>query len=294
MDSRRLAQPPNAAAVGLAPRRQRVQYRHQIRSLAYVNLNRADRTQGNPGQTDPGHADPDHANGGIIRNLGEAGIAIQAVAPLYANQQVSLRFDLANPRVRVEATGRVAWADRAGQAGIEFLSLPQRSQRLLKEWLFVQLLAVAHQASGEADFVYRESREEALLFSASSRPAIRFEPALPNVLPAEEEEMCPPSLQLPWLPFPISAIALSWLVDGLILLSAMLLFAVVCIAMIGAVPAWPITLSLGVGTAVVLIATYRFLFSLLIGGTPGYCIAGRAGDPSEGKIREPDERPRFR
>ena len=288
MDSRRLAQPPNAAAVGLAPRPQRVQYRHQIRSLAYVNLNQA-----NPDQTNPDHSDPDHSNGGIIRNLGEAGIAIQAVAPLYANQQVSLRFDLANPRVRVEATGRVAWADRAGQAGIEFLALPQRSQRLLKEWLFVQLLAVAHQASGEADFVYRESGEEALLFSASSRPAIRFEP-LPNALPAEEDELRPPSLQLPWLPFSISAVALSWLVDGLILLSALLLFAVVCIAMIGAVPPWPITLSLGVGVAAVLTATYRFLFFLLIGGTPGYCVAGRTSDPGEGKIREPDERPRFR
>jgi hypothetical protein len=287
MDSRRLAQPPNAAAVGLAPRPQRVQYRHQIRSLAYVNLNQA-----NPDQTNPDHSDPDHSNGGIIRNLGEAGIAIQAVAPLYANQQVSVRFDVANPRVRVEATGRVAWADRAGQAGIEFLSLTQRSQRLLKEWLFVQLLAVAHQATGEADFV--ETGEEALLFSASSRPAIRFEPALPNALPAEEDEPRPPSLQLPWLPFPISAVALSWLVDGLILLSALLLFAVVCIAMIGAVPPWPITLALGVGVAAVLTATYRFLFFFLIGGTPGYCVAGRASDPSGGKIREPDERPRFR
>jgi hypothetical protein len=290
MDSWRLAQPPNAVAVGFAPRRQRVQYRHQIRSLAYVNLNQA-----GPDPSDPSHPDlakPDHANGGIIRNLGEAGIAIQAVAPLCANQQVALRFDLANPRVRVEATGRVAWADRTGHAGIEFLSLPQRSRRLLKEWLFVQLLAVAYQASGEADFV--ETGEEALLFSASSRPAIRFEPALPNALPAEEDGLRPPFLQLPWLPFPISAVALSWLVDGLILLSALLLFAVVCIAMIGAVPPWPITLALGVGVAVVLTATYRFLFFLLIGGTPGYCVSGRAGDPREGKIREPDERPRFR
>ena len=290
MDSRRLAQPPNAAAVGFAPRRQRVQYRHQIRSLAYVNLNQANRDQLDP---DHSNSNPDQANGGIIRNLGEAGIAIQAVVPLCANQQVSLRFDLANPRVRVEATGRVAWADRTGQAGIEFLSLPQRSQRLLKEWLFVQLLAVAHQATGEADFVYRESGEEALLFSASSRPAIRFEPALPNASPADEDEPPPASLHLPWLPFPISAVALSWLVDGLILVSALLLFAVVCMAMIGAVPPWPITLALGVGVAAVLTATYRFLFFLLIGGTPGYCLAGRTSDPG-GKIREPDERPRFR
>src|ERR1700687_1661253 len=203
MDSRRLAQPPNAAAVGLAPRRQRVQYRHQIRSLAYVNL-----SQTNPDQTHPDQADPDHSNGGIIRNLGEAGIAIQAVAPLYANQQVSLRFDLANPRVRVEATGRVAWADRGGQAGIEVLALPPGSRRLLKEWLLVQLLAAAHQAIGEGDFVYRQSGEEALLFSANSRPAIRFEPAVTTALPAGDDDLRPAFLRLPWLPFAISTVAL--------------------------------------------------------------------------------------
>jgi PilZ domain len=285
MDSRRLAQPPIAAAVGLAPRLQRLYYRHQIRSLAYLNLNQA--------QEDP--TNENQANGGIIRNLGEAGIAIQAVAPLCANQQVSLRFDLANPRVRVEATGRVAWADRAGQAGIEFVALPQRSRRLLKEWLFVQLLAAAHQAIGEPDSVYRQSGEEALLFSASSRPAIRFKPAVTSVLPAEDDVLLrSPSLHLPWLPFPISAVALSWLVDGLILLSALLLFAVVGIAMIGAVPSWPTTLALGVGVAAVLTVVYRFLFFLLIGGTPGYCVAGRTTDPCEAKLRELDERPRFR
>src|SRR5882762_8690952 len=98
-----------AAAMGPAPRRRRRHYRHQIRCLAY-------------------------------RNLGEAGITVQAVAPLSADQQVCLRFDLVNPRVRVEGTGRVAWADPVGQAGIEFLALSQRSRRGLKEWIFIQLL----------------------------------------------------------------------------------------------------------------------------------------------------------
>jgi len=46
---------------GSAPRRRRRHYRHQIRCLAYLNL--------------------DQSNGGIIRNLGEAGITVQAVAP---------------------------------------------------------------------------------------------------------------------------------------------------------------------------------------------------------------------
>ena len=46
----------------LTPLGRRGHYRHQVQSLAYVNL--------------------DQSNGGIIRNLGDSGLAIQAVAPL--------------------------------------------------------------------------------------------------------------------------------------------------------------------------------------------------------------------
>jgi len=267
---------PRANPVGLTPLGRRHHYRHQIQSLAYLNL--------------------DQANGGIIRNLGEAGIAIQAVAPLCANQQVFLRFDLAHPRVRVEATGRVAWADPAGQAGVQFLALPQRSRRLLKEWIFIQLLTTAHQVNGESTFVYNSNGEEAaeLLFSATSRPAIRFEPAAPPAWLAEENEKPPRALHLPWLPLAISASALSWLVDGLILLSAVLLFAVIGMAMIGAVPAWPITLVLGFGVAAIFTVLYRFLFLFWIGGTPGHRLARLIGVARDGKNREAEDRPRFR
>ena len=129
---------PSPNAGGLSPLGRRRHYRHQIQSLAYVNL--------------------DQGNGGIIRNLGDSGIAIQAVAPLVVNQQVFLRFELSNPRVRVEATGRVAWVDPMGQAGMEFLSLPQRSGRLLKEWIFVQLMALAQHSAGDSAPALRQEQ----------------------------------------------------------------------------------------------------------------------------------------
>ena len=97
MDSWHPAAASHAAATGFAPRRQRRHYRHQIQTLAYLNL--------------------DHSNGGIIRNVGDSGIAVQSVAPLVASQQVFLRFELSHPKVRVEGTGRVAWVDPMGQAG---------------------------------------------------------------------------------------------------------------------------------------------------------------------------------
>ncbi len=270
MDSRHPAAASHAAATGLACRRQRRNYRHQIQSLAYLNL--------------------DQSNGGIIRNLGDSGIAVQSVAPLSPNQQVFLRFELAHPRVRVEGTGRVAWADPMGQAGIEFLTLAQRSRRGLKEWIFIQLLNTA-QATAESNFAYGGGAADELLFSPTPRPAIRFETA---VSLTREGEQNTHFLHLPWIPFAISARALALLVDSLILLSAVLLFAVICMAMIGAVPAWPITLILGMGVCAVFAILYRFLSRFWIGGTPGAYLAGLTNDALNGMNLEADERPRFR
>ena len=224
MDSWHPAAASHAAATGFAPRRQRRHYRHQIQTLAYLNL--------------------DHSNGGIIRNVGDSGIAVQSVAPLVANQQVFLRFELSHPKVRVEGTGRVAWVDPMGQAGIQFLTLAQRSRRGLKEWIFTQLLSTAL-ATTESNFAYGGDAAE-LLFSPTPHHAIRFEA---QDSARRQRRRTPSSLHLPWFPFVMSAQALAHLVDGLILLSALLLFAVICIAMIGAVPSWPITLVLGLGAS---------------------------------------------
>jgi len=281
MDSFQPAQPLQDSAVVGARRLRRHHYRHQIHSLAYFNL--------------------DQANGGILRNLAETGIAVQAVAALRVDQQVLLRFDLANPRVRVEGTGRVAWADAFGQAGIEFLSLSQRSRGGLKEWIFVQILTIAEQVTRDSALASGRSDDLGeLLFSSTSRPAIR----LPNLRPssqaieAEAEEAQDDALMhtvhLPWLPFAVSPANLSRLVDGLILLSAMLLFAVIGIAMIGSVPPWPILLLLGCGVAGVFALLYRFLFLFWIGGTPGHHLARLTGSTAGGIRPETEERPRFR
>jgi Tfp pilus assembly protein PilZ len=261
-------------AGGLSPLGRRRHYRHQVQSLSYVNL--------------------DQGNGGIIRNLGDSGIAIQAVAPLLINQQVFLRFELTNPRARVEATGRVAWVDPMGQAGMEFLTLSQRSGRLLKEWIFVQLMASAQHSAGDSALLYGKSSQEAaeLLFSSRARPAIRLEPgeAIARLSEADKQHR---AVHLPWFPFAISAPALSLLVDGLILLSAVLLFALICMGMAGVVPAWPLALVMGIGVAAVFAVLYRFLFLFWMGGTPGNWLAGltEACDRHEVPV---DDRPRFR
>ena len=108
--------------------------------------------------------------------------------------------------------GLILW-DRPG---VEFLTLSQRSGRLLKEWIFVQLMASAQHSAGDSTFLYGKSGQEAaeLLFSSEARPAIRLEPR-GSCRALSEEDGQPRLLHLPWFPFAISAPALSRLVDGL-------------------------------------------------------------------------------
>ena len=95
--------------VSFPARQARTHYRHELRTLTYVTL--------------------DAANGGIIRNLNSAGVAVQAVAPLRQQQRVLLRFELRFPRLRVEAYGHVSWASSSGQCGIRFVDLPAQTAR---------------------------------------------------------------------------------------------------------------------------------------------------------------------
>ena len=268
--------PGETAAAVVAVRRHRRHYRQKIQNLAYINL--------------------DHANGGIIRNLSEAGIAIQAVAQLRANQPVYLRFELLSPRLRVEATGRVAWADSTGQAGVEFLAVPQRSQRLLKDWLFTHLLAAAHNAAWDSILIHRTRDEEAteLLFSCAPRPAIQLESEETSPAKPSEREGPPGRLHLTWCPVPISPRTLSWLVDGLILLSAVLLFSVTSLAMTHVFPAWPVALALALGVISMVTTLYWLLFVVWMGATPGARLAQFASRDSHGVNSEEEGTPRFR
>ncbi len=247
------------ALAGVLARHARRPYRQKIHTLVDVNL--------------------DAANGAILRDLSEFGIAIQTVAPLKPDQQVHLRFELPAPKVRIEAAGRIAWTDSWGQAGVQFLNLSKGSERLLKEWIFGQILSSAYLFSPCESAVVKGNRAEGaaeLLFSPASRPAIRVEPVpvRSRLLPVPDApEAQPQRLRLLWCPFPISASALAKTVDGLILSCAVLLFAVMSILMTSALPSWPVVLALTVAVTAVFGAVYWFLFAFWIGSTPGQHLA---------------------
>ena len=104
----------------------RVHGRHQVRSLAYVELG--------------------EGNGGIVLNVCESGIAVQAVTSLMGDEVPCVRVQLSHSKKRIEAKGRIAWTSGLRKtAGIEFMGLSQEARSLLREW--VALEAPAHNVS---------------------------------------------------------------------------------------------------------------------------------------------------
>jgi Tfp pilus assembly protein PilZ len=259
------------SAAAVAPHRKRRYYRQQVSSLLYVNVNQG--------------------NGGIIRDLSETGIAVQAVTPLQLNEQVQLRFELLNPRVRVETNGRVAWADSTGQAGVEFGVLSRRSHRSLKEWLFTHLLSSAHHAAWDTIFADpARGAEPQLQFSPGARPPIRLAARVTAVRASNDARRA--TLHILGTRTGIQARLLSRLLDGLILTVAVLLFSAVGISMTHIFPSWPAALIMLTLVGAFIACLYGFLFNFWVGATPGACLAKLACSDEMGP--EEEDRPRFR
>ena len=232
--------------------------RHTLRSLAYVKLG--------------------EGNGGIVRDLTESGIAIQAVAPLHPGQEVTIRFDLLSPRVHVEAHGRVAWANGNGQGGIQFLTLQRRTLFALRDWLLIQILSAA--AISGRDTIFAGIPSE-LTVSASPRPPILIDP-----VGVREVEAPPIHLGV----FAFSLRGFSIFVDALVLLCGVLLFSVSSLAVMGGFPDWPLSTALLITSSTIFVAVYQLLFSESVcGATPGKRLAMLA-------CRKPSDEPlqRFR
>jgi hypothetical protein len=247
------------------PENHRLYHRQKLRSLAYLQF--------------------DAQKAGIIRDVSEAGAAVQVLTPFALNRRVRIGLDLPNPRVRFEAEGRVVWTDSLGQAGLEFLALAPRSRQLLKEWLFTQALT-------EAQFWAREEREE-LLFSNPSRAAI----CLGGAKPGADE---PPRLgrdapRIGFLWFAVSPLRFSRFVDGLALTCAVLLFSLLTLFLTDALPRWPLAVAFLAGLTAVFGLLYWFVFAVWFGITPGNRLAQLARSEAEEKSPKVDlERARFR
>lgn len=275
-------------AVTFPARQTRTHYRHELRTLTYVTL--------------------DEANGGIIRNLSHDGVAVQAVAPLWQEQRVRLRFELRFPRLRVEAFGKVSWSNSSGQCGVRFVELPARTRHQIDQWIFSNLLDSvarenAHPRSifGPSGVLIAAEEDDGLILSAPPRAAIRLEPSVartkvatwsgaPEFRDRAQELVDAAYSQLNWLSRPLSARTLAWMVDSLVMIAGLLLFALIFLSIAHELPQWPLTLSAALVAAVFVGGTYWSLFAVFGGPTLGARLT-QATSGAEEKLENGD---RFR
>lgn len=69
----------------------------------------------------------DGDNGGLVLDLGENGLAVQAVAPLQPGKTTEMTFVLPDTRTSICALGDVRWAEPSGRAGIRLLAFSKGS-----------------------------------------------------------------------------------------------------------------------------------------------------------------------
>ncbi|MGC1833749.1 MAG: PilZ domain-containing protein, partial [Candidatus Acidiferrales bacterium] len=74
-------------------------------------------------------------NGGIVLNLSENGLALQAVNP-FDETRVSLRIQPPKSRKRIEISAEITWLSEAKtEAGLQFLELTEDARLEIADWL---------------------------------------------------------------------------------------------------------------------------------------------------------------
>jgi len=261
---------------GISPARQaRAQHRHQLRTLAYVTL--------------------DQANGGIVRNLTHQGIGAQVVAAVRPAQQLRVRFELKNPKLRVEIPGEVIWSTVSGQCGIRFVDPPPTMKRQIDEWILGDLLqgvslhtdttapifarspeATDEQAAiAEISSAWEAEEDAGLLLSGTPVKVIelpmRREPTQPVIPSPEVAAAASQAGQLDWLSQPLSGRSLMWTINILMIVAALLLCVLIFLTVTRESPQWP--MAMAGGAVVCVTGLYWGFFRVFAGGTLGARLA---------------------
>ncbi len=130
---------------------------------------------------------------------------------------------------------------------------------------------------------------EPTVLHASSRHASVLHPAVldPSVLSSSvlnrhsEEDLADyfadstrdPYAQVNWLSRPLSGRTLCWLVDGLVVTAALLMFALIFLSIAKELPPWPLTLGTTLAAAVFVAFAYRAVFAVFGGPSLGARLA---------------------
>jgi TonB family protein len=113
----------------------RIHARQRIHSLSYVKIG--------------------DSNGGIVLNVSEGGISLQAASALEDSAPLSLWLEVPRLRERVEVTGEIVWLSASRkEAGLRFVDLPESALQEIRKWMARE--AAPEKFEDEADPVYEE------------------------------------------------------------------------------------------------------------------------------------------
>ena len=78
---------------------------------------------------------------GYLLNISQGGMLIHSHLPVDLESTLELSFTLPGPKVEMKAQAKVAWHDEKGNAGIRFVKIARKQERMLELWLAQQFLA---------------------------------------------------------------------------------------------------------------------------------------------------------
>jgi CheY-like chemotaxis protein len=134
-------------ARSLVQRMRRRFLRHALHTLAYVHV---DGVRDTP----------------MLLDVGEGGLALQALDQLEERRAYSLRFSLPGDPEEFETVASPAWSDRSGRIGMRFMGMTAASRQRLRDWLG------DHGVNGPADVGEEADRfEEKVQFPLQLTPA---------------------------------------------------------------------------------------------------------------------------
>ena len=95
-----------------------------------------------------------------LLDLHEDGFAVQTSERLEPNRAVTLCLDLPETKSYIHSSGQVMWSDDDGRGGVRFSGLSESSQRILKEWLFANLLIACSNYAARTEQLARREEEK--------------------------------------------------------------------------------------------------------------------------------------
>lgn len=103
-------------------------------------------------------------NGGILLNLSEGGMYVQAVAGLSSDDLPEISFRLPDSTYIVKTNAQIAWTGESKKdAGIQFVNLPEEARLKIREWVAMEYPPVQTKNEPAADVAPVRKKTERLL-----------------------------------------------------------------------------------------------------------------------------------